>query len=199
MEWWTEARFGMFIHWGLYSLAARHEWVRSRERMDDEAYGRYFDRFDPDLYDPRAWARTARETGMKYVVLTTKHHDGFCLWDSKLTDFKATRTPGGRDLIGPLVEAVRGEGLRVGLLPFSPRLAPPRIHSRRLPPDARRSGLSAAGPRTATSASTPTISTPRSRSSSRATAGSTPSFSIIRSPARAARGGTSGSRSACSR
>jgi alpha-L-fucosidase len=115
MEWWTEARFGMFIHWGLYSLAARHEWVRSRERMDDEAYGRYFARFDPDLYDPRAWARTARETGMKYVVMTTKHHDGFCLWDSKLTDFKATRTPGGRDLIGPLVEALRGEGLRVGL------------------------------------------------------------------------------------
>lgn len=114
MEWWTEARFGMFIHWGLYSLAARHEWVRSRERMDDEAYRRYFDRFDPDLYDPRAWARTARETGMKYVVVTTKHHDGFCLWDSKLTDFKATRTPGGRDLIGPLVEALRGEGLRVG-------------------------------------------------------------------------------------
>ncbi len=114
MEWWTEARFGMFIHWGLYSLAARHEWVRSRERMDDEAYGRYFARFDPDLYDPRAWARAARETGMKYVVVTTKHHDGFCLWDSKLTDFKATRTPAGRDLIGPLVEALRGEGLRVG-------------------------------------------------------------------------------------
>ncbi len=61
MEWWTEARFGMFIHWGLYALAARHEWVRSRERMDDGAYGRYFARFDPDLYDPRAWARTARE------------------------------------------------------------------------------------------------------------------------------------------
>ena len=115
MEWWTEARFGMFIHWGLYSLAARHEWVRSRERMDDEAYGRYFARFDPDLYDPCDWARIARETGMKYVVVTTKHHDGFCLWDSKLTDFKSTRTPAGRDLIGPLVEALRGEGLRVGL------------------------------------------------------------------------------------
>lgn len=114
MEWWTEARFGMFIHWGLYSLAARHEWVRSRERMDDEAYGRYFARFDPDLYDPRAWARTARETGMKYVVVTTKHHDGFCLWDSMHTDYKSTRTPAGRDLIAPLVEALRAEGLRVG-------------------------------------------------------------------------------------
>jgi len=114
MEWWTEARFGMFIHWGLYSLAARHEWVRSRERMDDDAYRRYFARFDPDLYDPHAWARTARETGMKYVVVTTKHHDGFCLWDSKLTDYNSTRTPARRDLIGPLVEALRGEGLRVG-------------------------------------------------------------------------------------
>lgn len=114
MTWWTEARFGMFIHWGLYALPARHEWVRSRERLSDEAYDRYFARFDPDLYDPREWARTARRTGMKYVVVTTKHHDGFCLWDSKLTDYKAPRTPCGRDLIRPLVEALRAEGLRVG-------------------------------------------------------------------------------------
>ena len=114
MRWWTEARFGMFIHWGLYALPARHEWVRSRERIGDEAYGRYFAHFDPDLYDPRAWARAARTAGMKYLVITTKHHDGFCLWDSKLTDFKATRTPCGRDLIKPLVEALREEGLRVG-------------------------------------------------------------------------------------
>jgi alpha-L-fucosidase len=114
MEWWTEARFGMFIHWGLYALPARHEWVKSRERMTDEAYARYFDRFDPDLYDPREWARAARTAGMKYFVVTTKHHDGFCLWDSKLTDYKATRTPCGKDLIRPLVEAMRAEGLRVG-------------------------------------------------------------------------------------
>ena len=114
MQWWTEARFGMFIHWGLYALPARHEWVRSHERMSDEAYARYFAHFDPDLYDPRAWARAARGAGMRYVVITTKHHDGFCLWDSKLTDFKAPRTPCGRDLIGPLVEALRAEGLRVG-------------------------------------------------------------------------------------
>ena len=114
MTWWTEARFGMFIHWGLYALPARHEWVRSRERLSDEAYARYFARFDPDLYDPREWARTARRTGMKYVVVTTKHHDGFCLWDSKLTDFKAPLSPAGRDLIRPLVEALREEGLRIG-------------------------------------------------------------------------------------
>ena len=114
MKWWTEARFGLFIHWGLYALPARHEWVRSREKMSDEAYARYFAHFGPDLYDPRAWARAAREAGMKYFVVTTKHHDGFCLWDSKLTDFKATRTPWGKDLIKPLVEAMRAEGLRVG-------------------------------------------------------------------------------------
>ncbi len=114
MKWWTEARFGLFIHWGLYALPARHEWVKSRERMTDEAYARYFDRFDPDLYDPREWARTARMAGMKYFVVTTKHHDGFCLWDSRLTDYKATRTPCGKDLIKPVVEAMRAEGLRVG-------------------------------------------------------------------------------------
>ena len=114
MKWWTEARFGLFIHWGLYALPARHEWVKSREKMTDEAYAKYFDHFDPDLYDPRAWARAAREAGMKYFVVTTKHHDGFCLWDSELTDYKVTNTPCGRDLIGPLVEAMRAEGLRVG-------------------------------------------------------------------------------------
>jgi alpha-L-fucosidase len=114
MKWWTEARFGMFIHWGLYALPARHEWVRSRERITDEDYARYFAHFDPDLYDPREWARAARSAGMKYFVVTTKHHEGFCLWDSKLTDYKATRTPYGKDLIRPLVEAMRAEGLRVG-------------------------------------------------------------------------------------
>jgi alpha-L-fucosidase len=114
MKWWTEARFGMFIHWGLYALPARHEWVKSNERMTDEAYARYLARFDPDLYDPRAWAKAAKAAGMKYFVVTTKHHDGFCLFDSKLTDYKATRTPYGKDLIRPLVEAMRAEGLRVG-------------------------------------------------------------------------------------
>jgi len=114
-DWWTEARFGLFVHWGLYALPARHEWVKSREKMTDEAYQRYFDRFDPDLYDPTQWARAAKEAGMRYVVVTAKHHDGFCLWDSRYTNFKATNTPAGRDLLRPLLEAVRAEGLRVGL------------------------------------------------------------------------------------
>jgi len=112
--WFRQDRFGMFIHWGLYSLAARHEWVKSREEMDDAAYQRYFDNFDPDLYDPKEWARRAREAGMKYVVLTARHHEGFCLWDSRFTDYKVTKTPYGKDIIAPFVEAFRAEGLKVG-------------------------------------------------------------------------------------
>lgn len=112
--WFVHDRFGMFIHWGLYALAARHEWVKSREKIVDESYQRYFDHFDPDLYDPRVWARVAREAGMKYVVITTKHHEGFCLWDSQYTDYKAPNTPAKRDLLKPFVEAFRAEGLRIG-------------------------------------------------------------------------------------
>ena len=104
----------MFVHWGIYALPARHEWVMNQEEITVEEYSKYFRRFDPDLYDPREWARAAKDSGMKYVVLTTKHHDGFCLWDSALTDYKATNTPAGRDLIAPYVEALRAEGLKVG-------------------------------------------------------------------------------------
>jgi alpha-L-fucosidase len=140
MKWWTEARFGMFIHWGLYALPARHEWVRSREKLSNEAYRTYFDHFDPDLYDPAAWAAEARRAGMRYVVVTAKHHDGFCLWDSKFTEYKCTRTPAGRDLLRPLVEALRTEGLRVGfyysLLDWNhPDYTPDTFHPLRDDPD----------------------------------------------------------------
>jgi alpha-L-fucosidase len=114
MKWWTEARFGMFIHWGLYALPARHEWVKNRERMTNEQYQKYFELFNPDLYNPREWARMAKAAGMKYVVLTAKHHEGFCQWDSKFTDYKVTNTPFGRDVIKEYVEAFRAEGLKVG-------------------------------------------------------------------------------------
>ncbi|MET9018814.1 alpha-L-fucosidase [Actinopolymorpha sp. NPDC004070] len=107
-------RFGLFVHWGLYALPARHEWVKKREKLTDEQYQPYFDHFDPDLYDPRVWAKAAAEAGMKYTVLTTKHHEGFCLWDSGLTDYKATNTPAARDLVRPFVDAFRAEDLGVG-------------------------------------------------------------------------------------
>jgi alpha-L-fucosidase len=113
-EWFIQSRFGMFIHWGLYALAARHEWVKHNERITNENYQKYFNHFNPDLYDPKVWARAAKNAGMKYFVITSKHHEGFCLWDSKLTDYKATKTPYGKDLLKPMVEAFRNEGLRVG-------------------------------------------------------------------------------------
>ena len=115
MEWYRDARFGMFIHWGLYSIPARGEWVRFVEEIPKEDYMRYFYEFDPVDYDPRKWAKAAKDAGMKYVVLTAKHHDGFCLFDSKYTDYKVTNTPAGRDLIKEYVEALREEGLRVGI------------------------------------------------------------------------------------
>lgn len=115
MAWYTEARFGMFIHWGLYSIPARGEWIRSEEEIPKEDYMKYFEQFDPVDYDPVKWAKAAKEAGMKYVVLTAKHHDGFCLFDSQYTDFKSTNTKCGRDIVKDFVEAVRGEGLKVGL------------------------------------------------------------------------------------
>ncbi len=113
-KWFTDARFGMFIHWGLYAIPARGEWIKSQERISTEEYQQYFEEFNPTLYDPKAWAKAAKEAGMKYAVLTTKHHDGFCLFDSQYTDYKATNTPAGRDLVKEYVDAFRAEGLAVG-------------------------------------------------------------------------------------
>ena len=115
MAWYTSARFGMFIHWGLYAIPARGEWVRSDERIKKEDYMPYFYEFDPVDYNPRQWAKAAKEAGMKYAVLTAKHHEGFCLFDSQYTDFKSTNTKCGRDLVREFLEAFRAEGLRVGL------------------------------------------------------------------------------------
>lgn len=114
-EWFTQDRFGLFIHWGLYTLGARHEWLQSRERATPEQYSKYFKRFDPDLYDPELWAQLTADAGMKYFVVTTKHHEGFCLWDSKLTDYKATNTPAGRDVLRPMIDAFRKREMKVGL------------------------------------------------------------------------------------
>jgi len=115
-SWFVHDRFGLFIHWGLYSMGARHEWLKHAEKIPNEVYDeRYFKRFDPDLYDPEAWAEACAGAGMKYFVITTKHHEGFCLWDSKHTEYKATRTPAQRDLLRPMVEAFRKRGIKIGL------------------------------------------------------------------------------------
>lgn len=114
LAWWQHDRFGMFIHWGLYALPARHEWVKNQERITDSAYQKYFDNFNPDLFAPKEWARMAKEAGMKYAVLTSKHHEGFCLFDSKHTDYKSTKTQAKRDLVKEFVDAFRAEGLKVG-------------------------------------------------------------------------------------
>ena len=114
-EWFVHDRFGMFIHFGLYAVPGRHEWVQSYEMIHNEQYDKYMEFFNPDLFDAKQWARKAKEAGMKYAVLTTKHHEGFCMFDSQYTDFKITNTAFGRDLVREYVEAFRAEGLKVGL------------------------------------------------------------------------------------
>ena len=115
VAWFKHDRFGMFIHWGLYAIPSRGEWVRSVERIPLEDYEQYFEEFNPVDFDPKAWAKAAKDAGMKYAVLTAKHHEGFCMFDSKLTDYKVTNTPIGRDLVKEYLEAFRAEGLKVGL------------------------------------------------------------------------------------
>jgi alpha-L-fucosidase len=114
-EWWREARFGMFIHFGAYAVPARGEWVKSNERLTTETYQKYVDEFNPKDFDAKAWAKTAKAAGMKYAVLTAKHHDGFCMFDSKLTDYKLSKNFEGRDLVREFLDAFREEGLKVGL------------------------------------------------------------------------------------
>ena len=108
-KWYTDARFGMFIHWGLYAIPARGEWVMSHEEIPLEEYKKYFDIFDPVDCDPKQWVKAAKNAGMKYVVLTAKHHDGFCLYDSAYTDYKITNTKAGRDIVKEFVDACHEE------------------------------------------------------------------------------------------
>ena len=135
-KWFTHDRFGMFIHWGLYALPARHEWIKSYELISEKKYQKYFECFDPDLYNPKEWAAQAKVAGMKYAVFTTKHHEGFCMWDSKYTEYKSTNTPAGRDLVKEYVDAFRDAGLRIGfyysLIDWNhPDFTIDRIHPRR--------------------------------------------------------------------
>ena len=113
--WFTRARFGLFLHWGLYAIPARGEWVRSVERIPNGAYDPLMAQFNPRHCDMRSWMAAAKGAGMQYAVLTAKHHDGFCLFDSAYTGFKSTNSPAGRDFVREFLDAAREAGLRAGL------------------------------------------------------------------------------------
>jgi alpha-L-fucosidase len=115
-NWFDDARFGMFIHWGVYALAARGEWLKSDKKMTDKEYEKYVKFFNPDLFNPSEWAALAKAAGMKYFVITAKHHDGFCLWDTKYTDYNCMKAPCcRRDLLCEIVEAFRKVDIKIGI------------------------------------------------------------------------------------
>jgi alpha-L-fucosidase len=114
MKWWKAARFGMFIHFGVYSTIGRHEWVMEDEGIPVPEYVQHATTFRPQTGSARAWARLAKQAGMKYMVMTSKHHEGFCNFETKLTDYCAPKQGPRRDLLREYVEAARTEGLRVG-------------------------------------------------------------------------------------
>ncbi len=114
MKWWHEARFGMFIHWGLYSVLGRHEWAMEQEGIPIPEYEQLAKQFHPKPGAQREWARLAKRSGQKYMVMTTKHHEGFCHFKTATTDYCSPKQGPGRDLVAEYVEAARAEGLRVG-------------------------------------------------------------------------------------
>jgi len=114
LKWWTEARFGMFIHWGLYAIPARGEWVMYCERIPKAEYACLAERFRPRRFNADEWVALAQEAGMRYLVLTTRHHDGFCLWDSQVSDFTTVKSAAQRDFIAEYVAACRKAGMRIG-------------------------------------------------------------------------------------
>jgi alpha-L-fucosidase len=115
IRWWTEAKFGMFVHFGLYAALGRGEWVQFLDQIPRDEYMGLMSQFNPSRFDADEWIDIAQSAGAKYITLTTKHHDGFCLFDSDLTDFKITNTPFGRDLVGELVEACHRRDMRIVL------------------------------------------------------------------------------------
>ena len=113
-KWFTDARFGMFIHWGIYSIPAQGEWAFAYNDFGPHGYQDFAKEFNPRSFDPAHWAKLAHAAGMQYVVFTTRHHDGFCMFDSHYTDYKITNTPYGKDITRELVEAFRAEGMKIG-------------------------------------------------------------------------------------
>lgn len=123
MAWFREARFGMFIHWGLYAVPAGEwngkkygggvEWIQSFAQIPPADYQPLLGKFNPVKYDAAEWVRIAKDAGMKYIVITSKHHDGFCLWDSAQTGWDVGSTPYGKDLLKPLAEACEANGIKL--------------------------------------------------------------------------------------
>ncbi len=114
-QWFEDARFGLFIHFGAYAVEGRGEWIRSRERLSIEDYQPSIDGFQPTKFDAEAWADQAAAAGVGYAVLTAKHHDGFCLFDSELTDYTIMQNGYGQDIVRQFLDAFRSRGIRVGL------------------------------------------------------------------------------------
>ncbi len=110
-DWFFERRFGLFIHWGLYAIPGWHEQLQWRGRVPRDEYSRLAEQWNPTKYDPDEWLDLAERVGMKYVCFTTKHHDGFCLWDTKETDYNTMNTPYGRDVLAMLAEACHRRGV----------------------------------------------------------------------------------------
>ncbi|WP_205325143.1 alpha-L-fucosidase [Glycomyces sp. YM15] len=113
---WQRAKFGMFVHWGLYAIPARGEWVQFGDGAPAEEYGQYAPRFDPTGFDAAAWVALAKAAGQRYLVVTAKHHDGFCMWDTALTDYNIVKaTPFGRDPIAELAVECERQGIAFGV------------------------------------------------------------------------------------
>lgn len=110
-----ERRFGMFIHWGLYAIPAWHEQVLWRTKTPRKEYEQLIHQFNPVRFDPDAWLDAAEKAGMQYICFTTKHHDGFCMWDTEFSDYKITNTPYGKDVLGMLAEACQRRGFPLSL------------------------------------------------------------------------------------
>jgi len=115
IKWFEEARFGMFIHWGIYSIPGRGEWVMLNENIPAVEYNRFAGQFNPHRYCPEEWVALAKAAGMKYMVMSAKHHDGFALFDSKVSNFTSLKTAARRDLVAEYVKACRKGGLKAGL------------------------------------------------------------------------------------
>ena len=121
LEWWRESRLGLFIHWGLYAVPAGEwngekdhaEWIRDTAEIPIEVYGQFANQFNPVKFDADEWVNLAKEAGMKYIVITSKHHDGFCLFDSKYTDFDIMSTPFKRDILRELADAAAKAGIKL--------------------------------------------------------------------------------------